>query len=264
MQTALVDWRGHGRWTYADRQRTCDIASVWQSHTKNPLPNAGKTLVAFSALLYSSGIEGVYAEPWNTLPVIKQSNGDTPRVWDSGNGPYTVAVDLARLGTDRTRRGSTSIWAGQVANRYPWADGLHLDYYTDLAWLWPDLDYDWSRYLQGLRMLIGAIKAVRPDWTIIGQNFHFPGGEPGQIDGLFLEVNPTMFGKTMADHSKLLAAHRDIRKLSGLEPTTWICELREPSRYSEWYRQEVAAWCEWEGIALAWGRDASALVGVPG
>lgn len=139
---------------------------------------------------------------------------------------------------------------------FPFADGLHLDYYCSLAWV--DNTFHsafWQVWFEAWRDVTDRIRLLRPDWCLLGQEWHLT-PITDHVDGLFLEENPTQFDPNGFDSIPRWAETHG-------HPSDWVLELRHPDRFPLEYRKKVVALAEIMGCFLSWKRDALAGVGFP-
>lgn len=258
MRLNLFDFRSPPKWSKADRDRKCDQAMIGVGWDFNPfglhpvrvLPNIqpgvwranGLPVVTENAYMKAWG-DTVDARGWNLL----HPDGSKREIWADRSQSLT-AVDLTRVEC-------VEAWVGAIVGHFGWASGIHIDYYTDLAWLFPTIDLTyWRGYNLGLAHAVALLRKQRPDWYIAGGQYHKT-AITHYVDGLFHEEAPTHFGQTFAQLEADMDDHGGGRE--------WTIELREPERYGPDYVRLTLDLIERRGCLLSWKRDAASLVGVP-
>jgi hypothetical protein len=267
MKTCLTDWRNPERWTRLDRGRLCQRASVSNVWTYNPFGiRPVQTLVAIQPGVLRwggrvTGLPGSFNSQLGTESDLAGwgflgGRGMLP-IWEYGSQSVT-AIDLARPEV-------AVRWADLMVECFTWAHGVHLDYFTDLAWLDTERRLDsfyWLDWNAGLRLAVEHLRKARPDWTILGQQFHLT-PITDAVDGLFIEEHPQHFGITLAQHAAAMLEH-------GGGPD-WTFEIRNPTvppagvSPVAWraYLDQCAEFIREQGAFVSWGRDGAALAGVP-
>lgn len=270
MRLNLFDFRSPPRWSKADRERVCDRAMVGVAWDRSPfgmrpvqvLPNiqpgvwraGGAPVVTENGYMRQWG-EIVDASGWS----LSDSSGAPLSIWSSGSQSLTP-VDLSRVEV-------VEAWVDHVLYFFPWASGVHLDYFTNLAWLFPPvfdaagrllsglpLEY-WRGYDLGLAFAAVLLKRARPDWHVSGGQYHTT-PITRYADSLFLEEGPTHFeGQTFESVEASMDAHGGGRD--------WTVELRHPERLPAWYIAKTLELVRRRGCLLSWRRDSESLVGVP-
>jgi hypothetical protein len=257
-----TDWRNKGRFTKAERQRRCEIASVspdWRgSGSIPPFVFAGAHLIG-TAPCYLE-IDGISSSlGWNR----------EIREWAIDNG-FDIMPDGQRLviwESPDHRQKSYALnmaepkaalgFAEKIINDFPWASGWHADYYTNLGWIAEEQEKAyaqdmelWARWDAGLISATNTFASFNK--VVVAQQYHLTRATP-PVNGLFLEVRPTAFGKTLADHER----DKETLSQNGKVPV-WCMEIRYPEYHST---DQLTIWRKWaatEGIYAAIGRDAAA------
>lgn len=259
MRLNLFDFRSPPRWTKADRNRECEQAMVSVAWDSNPfgvrpvrvLPNIqpgvwrkdGAPVVTENAYMAEWGR---WVDDHNVT--LRDEQGKPRNIWTSGVQSLT-AIDLSRVEV-------VEAWVGAIVGHFGWARGVHLDYYTNLAWLFPTMPLEyWTGYDLGLAHAVTLMRDLRPDWHITGGQYHRT-SITHYVDGLFLEESPTHFGQTFESVEADMDDHGNGRE--------WTIEIRRPEVYPDWYIQKALDLVERRGCLLSWRRDAESLRGLPG
>lgn len=252
MKTMILDWRG-GNYDFS---RTADFYSCFSTHTKRPVtgnPN-GRVLASFSSgVLFQDALPA--DRPFNMAvhdAAVRRGAMTERVIWTGDGGWHTRLVDL-------THRKMAQDLIEIVGRHLGWADGYHIDYFSAWSWLFPDLapkNAEWDRALIRLANMLRSNGKL-----VLVQQFQVTAPTLAS-SGLFLEVNPTSFGKTMEMHETALRDFREMATRTDQREVLWVSELREPGKYPAWYVDEVKRWAAKNDIALSFGRDATAGVGL--
>lgn len=250
-----LDWRG-----VPDLSGMFDYYSIASTAEKRPVLGnpAGKVLVAMSStILWSPG--GVSPRPFNAaldLAAVKCGAVTDRVVWQNEYGYSTRLFDL-------TKRGMIPAILALVDQFFPWADGIHWDYASAWSWQFPDMEPTDQAWDNAYGALFNALRAKGK--LVLAQQWHLTNPVMA-ASGAFLEQSPTSFGYTMAKHAADVQAFREQTKRADApgpqRPTLFVAELREPTKCPASYVAEVKQWASDNDIALSFGRDAQAGVGL--
>lgn len=253
----LTDWRGAPKWTKADRNRACTRASISPVWTISPFGlRPVEVLVAIQPGVHRvSGIPSGKPDSFNAeLGTLVDNAGSWAKVagerivlWQSGEQSVT-AIDLCDPKL-------VNVWAALIVHHFAWGRGYHLDYFSGLGWIAPNLGDDvWARWEQGWRDACAALREHHPGATLLGQQFHLT-RITDSVDGLFLEESPGHFGRSFEQIAADMTAHG--------HASDWVLEIRDPSKFPSYYLGRCLAFAEAQGAFVSWGRDGTALVGMP-
>lgn len=268
----LTDWRSGGRWSKADRSRPCDAASVSNQWDRNPfgtrdvevhvavqpgiLTYDGAPAKTFLDQALAGDADTMHATSHEQFDAYLYLGGERVKLWESG----PQAVEVLNLTDPDTR----AMLARRWTEFYPWATGLHLDYFS--TYVGADTDeFDaafWAKWIDGWKDLVSRIRVLRPDWKLLGQEFHrTPLSDT--VDAQFFEMHPQHFGIYMAQHDE---------RINPLDPNSPprtpkrpldVWEIREPGRLPAWYVQQCLDFIARRGAFVSFGRDSTAGKGLP-
>lgn len=253
MKTMLVDWRNPSKWTRSDRKRPCSAASISNMWEVNPygIQDVDIYIAIQPGVFRSSGVPvgapTSFNAAWGKIvdehPDWSLISGRSIILWSAGSQSVT-AVDISNPEV-------VEAWINLIATHFTWADGIHFDYFTNLAWIAPDIPFPfWEEWDMGL--VIATLKLQALGFKVLGQQYHLTPATDA-LDGLFLEESPGHFGLTFEEIAENMERH-------GREEN-WVIELRHPMQFPEWYREEVISFAWKHNCYLSWGRDAEAGVG---
>lgn len=247
IRTMVVDWRG-----VPDTKKRADFYSIASTAEARPLLGnpSGRVLAALSTTVLFNG-EFPSSRPFNAdlcAHAMKRSALTGRVVWGDPLAWHTRLIDI-------TKRGMAGDMLGLIWKYFPWADGIHLDYFTAMSWAFPELaplDDLWDRVLAGLA------NGIRDQGKLcLGQQFH-PTAPSTALSGEFWEVSPTSFGQTLESHAADVKAFRDLVRRVDQRETLFVSEIREPARFPQSYLDQVNAWAEANDFVLSICRDATA------
>jgi hypothetical protein len=257
----LTDWRNSAAWSPADRARACERASVSNEWSENPFGTRPvEVFVAISpgvlridgrptgnADSYNARLgQAVDAAGWSEIA------GQRITLWSGSRGQTLTAFDI-------TQEECRAAWAGLVAERYPWAQGLHVDYATSLGWLAPTIPVEfWKTWDAAYVDWARRIRALRGGSKLLFQQYHLTPMTTA-ADGLFLEEHPQHFGIPLAKQKDMLARFEH----GHGKAADCVFEIRHPDDLPEDYVKRCLAFIRENGCFVSWGRDARALVGAP-
>lgn len=244
----LTDWRG-----VPDLTKRADFYSIYWTATARPeTANPDARIFVSIATTVLVGPDGPSTSPFNwALYHAAEARGAlTGRtVWSGDAGWHTELIDI-------TVRGMAQDFQRLALEHFAWADGFHWDYFTAMSWQFPDLaplDEVWDRVLAAVANGLRAAGKI-----VIGQQFHLTPPTTA-LNGLFLEQFPWAFQYTFAQHEADLTNVRRLIQFSGCDrEILWVTEMREPLIYGPAMLAMVEAWAERLGMAVAYGRDATA------
>jgi len=304
----LTDWRGPPSWTANDLLRPGDLVScgqTWGNVGYQAKPIAGRTTLVGGSLAlatFNGGIPGSAGDAifdictegvalgYDLLPMIPTGGGlvmarcRTYAGTDQGNGGNeTWAWDLSR--------GEVCRWlALRMAQRYTWADGLHVDYWTALSAIAADptlnpgyqgIDMTDDLYMQGMNRFVHEYRVQRgllaQGAFIVGQqwqNNSNPTLEMRELNGRYVEQDPDRWGTNpwqtyhQAQFDAWAAAtipHAGAKSSMTLELSLRGGGYNDmPWPYDIPYQEAVIAFCSTNGCYCSWGRDSHAGEGWPG
>ncbi len=260
MRICLWDLRSPPKWTKADRSRECERAVVsvaWDQSRFGLQDVLTMPNVQPGVWRRDTGVpvvtENGYMALWGRVVdeknwTLRNPDGSPVNLW-AGGGQSVTAVDLSRVEVVEAR-------VGAIVGYFGWARGISLDYFTNLAWLAPEIPLDyWNGYDLGLAHAVTLLRRQRPDWHLIGHQYHrtrithYP-------DALFHEYSPTHFGQTFYQLEAEMDSHG-----GGKD---WVIEMFEAERYGPAYVRQVIDLVNRRGCLLSFERDAKAGVGIPG
>lgn len=251
----ITDLRGKGRWTPADYTRQADLWIVASSWTDKPTPARTLAHLSASYLTLDGAVSGEPGTLNKMIGTMLQPLA-VPPLWTSADGRQTLCpVNL-------NARHAASQLADLVTKKMAAFDGVLIDYFVSLAWAYPGAFSEdfWAQWDRSLRAWVEQMRALRPDWIIVGQ-IHQNTEPTGALNGRYCEVDLTSFGCSFESNIRDFQAFAALSKMSGREIVN-VAELRDPLRYPAWYVDKVKGACELTGAYLSWGRDASAGVGL--
>lgn len=276
-----TDWRNPAKWTKLDRtSRPAQGASVSNVWTRSPFGiRPIETFVAIQPGVFRvdgkpAGALGAFNYEFGRLvdenPEWSLVSGHPIRLWpktvpaNPPKGTQTVtAIDLTRLDV-------IEAWTDFILAHFAWANGIHHDYLTNLAWLvaeqgLPIPSAFWRAWDTGYTAAIQRMRLRRPDWKFLGQQYHLTPLTP-YVDGLFIEEHPQFTGTLLATHDLNMKNHGG---------PAWVFEIRSGNEVPpeligkvqpQAWRNYVATCVEWvreRDASLSWGRDETALVDCP-
>lgn len=257
LQTHLTDTRSVPRWTKLDRARACHRATVSIGWPRNPF---GLRPVSVFPLVQP----GVFRNNGQAVKLENEFNASLGAFMDEDPSRYLLSgqpVTIWQSGTqsvqafDLSRLDVVEGWVERILAHYPWASGIHHDYLTELSWLAPQLSLAyWRAYETGYALALTRLAHDRHDWTLLGQQYHLTRLTP-YAHGLYVEESPGHFGQSFDDHRANMRA-------AG-KGWAWTFEIRNPDQFPKAYTDLCAEFVREQGCYLSWGRDATALVGVP-
>ena len=248
-----VDWRGTPNLTHVT-----DFYSIYWTHQVRPVlgnPN-GRVLISFAPTILFDGAGVPSSSPFNAelhAAAIRRGAMTDLEVWrDLSTGAHTLLFDL-------TCRCMIQDVLKLIAAHFPWADGIHHDYFTAWSWLFPQLqprDAAWDQALNGLANGLRATGKL-----VLGQQFHLTSPTTA-TNGLFYEQYPEKFGRTQADIASDLSIFGTLMSVAhDTREKLFVAELRDPTMLSilfgGGYLPAVKAWAAANNIVLSVGRDAT-------
>jgi hypothetical protein len=248
------DWRGTPNLTHIT-----DFYSIFWTHQARPVlgnPN-GRVLVSFAPTILFDVADVASTSPFNAefyAAAVRRNAMTDLEVWrDTGTGQHTKLVDM-------TCRCMVSDVLKLIAAHFPWAEGIHHDYFTAWSWLFPQLaplDDAWDRALAGLASGLRATGKL-----VLAQQFQLTAPTMA-ANGLFLEQYPEQFGQSRASHAADLASFRNVLAVAhDPREVLWVAEVRDPSYlttiYGAFYLGNVKAWADANNFVLSVGEDATA------
>lgn len=268
MKRCLSDLRSPPKWKLADYKRDCErvICSIlWQR-----APFGMRNIPAFpnvqpgvwrEASGKPVGGPGTLNAEWGAFidsdPSRSLLAGKPLLLWGSPTTERVTAVDLTRLD-------NIDQWVELLIVHFgPWAAGILHDYLTTLAWIdavtEPDPtkripDWYWRAWNTGYALALTKLKARRPDWLLLGQQYH-PTELTPYVGGLYVEEYPTRSGVQLWQHEAHMNARGD-----GAE---WVMEIRDPDALDPAHVALYLDFIERMGCYVSWRREAEALVGLP-
>lgn len=267
LRSMITDWRSVAGWTADQRARTPDYWSLGNTSLATDIATLpGKKLVQFQpgVMMGGDGLPaGVYADDLYTA-----MHGAGALTATS----LTVSPDPPVMIFDLTKRGVPKLVADVILSHFgSAAQGTHFDYWCNLWWLfgngWTPTGESpttyWPKWSVALAQVAGILRAARPDWLVVGQNFQLDGegAMNAQINGLFLEQYPTAFRYTLAGHVEDKAALMNLWSMAKWQrESIWVVELRNPETFDPTYLAFLLDWCEKNDFVVSFGRGAAASV----
>lgn len=247
----ITDLRGSGRWTPADYTRQADLWIVSSSWTEKPTPQRTLAHLSASYLTIDGALAGGVGTLNRMIGTLIQPLA-VPPLWTSADGRQTLCpINL-------NARHAASELADLVTRKMAAFDGVLIDYFCGLGWAYPGAFSEdfWALWDRSLRAWVEQMRALRPDWIIVGQ-VHQNTEPTGALNGRYIEQDLTSFGCTFESNAKDVSQFTAMAKLTGRE-VVFVAELRDPLRYPAYYVDQVKAFCESTGAYLSAGRDATA------
>lgn len=257
MRLVATDLRSPPNWKLYDHRRRPEWAIVSSLWTRDPFGMAPvKTFPHLQPGVWRANGEpvgelGTFNRMWGDIvdqhPSWGLIEGREILLWKSGIQTVT-AVDFTNVG-------AAEAWTNLILSHFHWAQGIHFDYFSGLGWIDGNVSQGywqaWDTFYWGVTW---KLKHSRPDWLLIGQQYHLGAITPF-VDGLYLEESPGHFGLSFAQHSANMGIHGS--------PENWVMELRFPRLWSDSYQRQVIAFTERNGCLLSWGRDSEAMKDLP-
>lgn len=246
-RTMILDWRGA-----PNLSRPADFYSVASTHEKRPEignPN-GKLFVAISSTTYNTPSGLPVARPYNiALDAVVLRYAATLRSLDpEPNGYYATLFDI-------TRRGVIREWLSILDERFPWADGYHVDWFSAWSWAFPEMapmDAAWDSALAALAQALRSRGKL-----VLSQQFHLTSPVLA-TNGAFCEQSPFAFRYTLAKHEEDLSIFRSFTGRVDPREVLWVQEVRDPGAFTKEIIDEIKAWAVRNDAVLSFGRDAQA------
>jgi hypothetical protein len=238
---AIYDARG-----VPDTTKLADLYVVSSTLTSRPtLGNPkGRVLVSLSGTLHFTPDGEVDPHPLNLAvhDLADHYGAIMPGILGiEPNGYYTQGIDL-------TKRGLASelipLWIEKAG---PF-DGIHWDIFTPLANPTPP----WDRVMSGIASTIRLAGKL-----VLGQQFQITDGVMG-TNGMWWEQSPNNNQYTMERHLIDATMFRQVVKMADKREAIFVCEMREPEEFPQWYRDQVKAWAIANDFYLSVGVDADA------
>lgn len=313
----LTDWRGPAAWSSGDRARAGAMLScgpTWGNVGYQQKPIAGMPTLIGGALCYATfnGLipgspgdaiydictEGV-TRGYHLLPMIPTGKVGFKMVpcrtyagTDPGNGGNeTFAWNMARPDVCR--------WlAQQYADRYSWADGLHIDYWVALSGIAADQDLNPGysglamtdlEYMRGMNRFVHDFRRRRAAMGlttfVIGQewqNGNNAATTMRELNGRYVEQDPDRWVTNQhgaGGYSSWASFHQ--AQLNSWPTYTvphtgnkgsMVIEMavRAAGQYlnkpypSSGYQSDVMTFADSNACYVSWGRDDQAGIGWPG
>lgn len=279
---ALTNWTG--TWSAAQKALTPALVSCSVAMKAPPVPGARQTVIGTQAAVElwdgePAGAPGDFkydvatearALGYDLFPMVGRDGfihtGARFLTFDDGH-TSTYALNLTRPEVCRW-------FAARFVEHFPWADGWHADYWTNLAWI-DQKDYVrpvggdafWLAYQNGLTRIAREIRGLRsPRPTrIIGQQFHNMRGAPdmAQLSERYVEDYPWKWGwyrPWQKFHGDQIDAFAGFLRAVGNTPEH-VIELRYPLAYTAYERQSILDFAGARGCLVSWGRDRNAGAG---
>ncbi len=253
MKLCHTDTRNPEKWSKADRQRDCSRAMVSSRWTRNPFgvrPVEVMPMVQPGILYFdekpadATGYNALLRTRLEAIPEWDKVAGGYLPIWASNDGRQQLwAFDVSNVAV-------VEAWATTLAESFPWAHGIHFDYFSSLGWLAPDRPvWAWRGWDTGYALLTRRVGYMHnKTYKLIGQQYHRT-AITHYVDGLYHEESPGHFGQSFEDLARIVGPQD-------------VIELRSPENFPESYREQVKAFVEERGCYLSWGRDATAGVGL--
>jgi hypothetical protein len=265
MRTCLSDLRSPRSWSKADRERKCESALVSILWDRNPfgtrdvlaMPNVQPGIWTSGG--FPVGPAGSFnvelAAVLARIPGAFLIDGLEANIWAAGDDKVQ-AFDVSRLDV-------VEVWTDMIIRHFaPIFRAIQHDYLTSLRDLGAPHASDeyWQRWSAGY---VAAISRLHGSFDHIQGQVHHVTRLSHYADAIYYEVHPQAFGITIEQHRMRMMEH------PGWRDAVW--EVRDPNTppgatsMAAWktYLDEVVDFVDGHGMVLSWGRDASALVGLP-
>jgi hypothetical protein len=299
----IQDWRnaptplGAAWATMSPAPAFCSVSPTWGNTGFQTRPRSDTpTLVGCAmALSFYNGIAtGVTGDPLHDMNVqavalgydmfpMRRADGTIvqDRLYNTNptsNGNPSASCML------NVSRGDVGRWlAAFMANRQAWSDGWHVDYWTNLDWLWPDTfnlnpgyvgvgpadgSFWNSSWMRGANRCIHEYRRLRTlagkSSIVIGQQWH--NSIDNELDGRFVEVDPDNWGTDpwQTYHQAQFDAFPATALPHAGSKAKMVVELRVPASATTQKKTDVVAFCSTNTCYCSWGIQDTAGVGWPG
>lgn len=245
MRELKLDWRGTPDLTA--NVEAYSIAATAESRPTLGNPD-GKLFVAISPTIMYAPDGTVAARPYNLAlydAAVRLGALMPGRTIWTGNGGYRI--DLF----DLTKRGMLQAWLKLIDQFFPWADGIHIDWFTAWSWKFPDMAPTDDRWDYLLHQLANSLRYR--GLLVIGQQYHLTNPLMA-CNGAFVEQSPFAWRYTLAKHAAEMEEWWSFVNRVDPRPDFWVYEIREYLTWPVETLDLVKQWAEEQNVLLCLGR----------